>query len=197
MIGNSDDETNFSHKLFLTNRQVGNFCRAFAKHTSTDIKLSKTQLSKMIQSGGFISRHLGPFLRTGLPLMKSVIQPLAEGGLIPFGLAASTEDAGIHKKILGSHWIVLYVNTKTVTYFDSFGIEHIPKEIKKFINNKNIIANNFRIQGCDSVMCECFCIGFVDFMFKCNSLTDFTNLFSPDNFLKNDDIIINYFSTNL
>ena len=104
MIGNSDDETNFSHKLFLTNRHVGNFCRAFAKHTSTDIKLSKTQLSKMIQSGGIISRHLDPFLRTGLPLMKSVIQPLAEGGLIPFGLtsAASTEDAGIHKKILGS-----------------------------------------------------------------------------------------------
>ena len=75
MIGNSDDETNFPHKLFLTNRQVPNLRRAFAKHTSTDIKLSKTQLSKMIQPGGFLCRLLGPLLKTGLPLMKSVIQP--------------------------------------------------------------------------------------------------------------------------
>ena len=78
---------------------------------------------------------------------------------------------------IGTHWITLYVNTKTVTYFDSFGVEHIPKEIKKFINNKNIIANIFRIQAYDSVMCGYFCIGFIDFMFKGNSLTDFTNLF--------------------
>ena len=71
-----------------------------------------------------------------------------------------------------------------MTYFDSFEVEHIPKEIKNFINNKNIIANIFRIQAYDSVMCRYFYIGFIDFTFKGNSLTDFTNLFSPDNFKK-------------
>ena len=83
-----------------------------------------------------------------------------------------------------THWIALHVNTKTVTYFDSFGVEHIPKEIKNFINNKNIIANIVRIQACDSVMCGYFGIGFINFMFKGNSLTDFTNLFSSNNFKK-------------
>ena len=85
-----------------------------------------------------------------------------------------------------------------MTCFDSFGFEHIPKEIKNFINNKNIIANIFRIQAYDSVMCGYFSIGFINFMFKGNSLTDFANLFSPDNFKKkNDGIILNYFLTNL
>ena len=65
-----------------------------------------------------------------------------------------------------THWIALYVNNKTVTYFDSFGVEHIPKEIKKFINNKNIIANIFRLQAYDSIMCGYFCIGFINFMLK-------------------------------
>ena len=83
---------------------------------------------------------------------------------------------------IGTHWIALYGNTKTVTHFDSFRVEHIPKEIKKFINNKNIMTNIFRIQAYDSVMCGYFCTGFIDFMFKGNSLTDFTNLFSPNNF---------------
>ena len=64
---------------------------------------------------------------------------------------------------IGTHWIALYVNTKTVTYFDSFGVKHIPKEIEKFINNKNIITNIFRIQAYDSVMCGYFCIGFINF----------------------------------
>ena len=73
MIGNSKHETNFPDKLLLTNRQVASLCRTFAKHTSTIIKLSKTQLSKMIQSGGFLGRLLGPLLKTGLPLMKYVI----------------------------------------------------------------------------------------------------------------------------
>ena len=102
MIDNSDDNTNFPHELLLTNRQVANLCKDFAKHTSTDIKLSKTQLSKMIQSGGFLGRLLAPILRTGLPLMKSVIKPLAKSVLVPLGLtaAASTADAGIHKKNL-------------------------------------------------------------------------------------------------
>ena len=81
-----------------------------------------------------------------------------------------------------THWVALYVNNKTVTEFDSFGVEHIPKEIKKFIDNKNIISNIFRIQVYASVMCGYYCIGFINFMFKGNSLTDFTNLFSLDHF---------------
>ena len=101
MVG--DDETNFPHKLLLTNRQVANLRKAFANYLSTDIKLSKTQLSKMIQSGGFLGRLLGPLLKTGLPLIKNVIKPLAKSVLIPLGLtaAASAADAQIHKKILG------------------------------------------------------------------------------------------------
>ena len=105
MVGNSNvGNTNFPHELLLTNRQAENIRKAFANHLSTDIKLSKPQLSKMIQSGGFLGRLLGPLLKTGLPLMKSVIKPLAKSVLIPLGLtaAASAADAGIHKKILGS-----------------------------------------------------------------------------------------------
>ena len=93
---------------------------------------------------------------------------------------------------IGTHWVSLYVNNKTVTYFDSFGVEHIPKEIKKFINNKSIIADVFKIQAYDLVMRGYFCIGFIDFMFKGKHLTGFTNLFSPNDFKKNDDIILNY-----
>ena len=296
----------------------------------------------MIQSGGFPGKLLRPLLKTGLPLMKSVIKPLAESVLVPLGLTAavSAADAGIHKKILGSgkannnntiliisnnemndtlkivksledsgvllkgvsetiqneakeqrggfvsmllgtlgasllgdlltknlsgkgliragegtvragygskrsflkkiltptshpltnfeiqeyyqnesrfngvfsrdtlpnnnnnikngayvinldeyhdigtHWVALYLNNKTVTYFDSFGVEHIPKEVMKFIDNKSIITNIFRIQAYDSIMCGYFCIGFINFMFNGNSLTDYTNLFSPNDLKK-------------
>ena len=102
MVGNSNDNTNFSHELLLTNRQVTNIRKAFAKNTSTDIKLSKTQLSKMIQPGGFLGTLLGPLLKTGLHLMRSLLKPLAKSVLIPLGLtaAASAADAGIHKKNL-------------------------------------------------------------------------------------------------
>ena len=104
MVSNSNDNTNFPHELLLTNRQVANIRKAFANHSSIDIKLSKTQLSKMIQSGRFLGKLLGPLLKTGLPLRKSVIKPLAKSVLIPLGLTApaSAADAGIHKKILGS-----------------------------------------------------------------------------------------------
>ena len=104
MVGNSGGNTNFPHELLLTNRQVANIRKAFANHLSTDIKFSKTQLSKMIQLGGFLGKLLGPLLKTGLPSMKSVIKPLAKSVLVPVGLtaAASAADAGIHKKILGS-----------------------------------------------------------------------------------------------
>ena len=98
---------------------------------------------------------------------------------------------------IGTHWIALYVNNKTVTYFDSFGIEHIPKEVKNFVGNRNIISNIYRIQNYDSIVCRYFCIGFIDYMFKGKSLTDYTNLFSPNNFKRNDDIILNYFLNKL
>ena len=81
-----------------------------------------------------------------------------------------------------THWNALYVLNNNVTYFDSFGVEHIPKEIKKFIANKNIKTNIFRIQAYDSIMCGYFCIGFIDFMFAGKTLTEFSNLFSPNNF---------------
>ena len=98
---------------------------------------------------------------------------------------------------IGTHWVALHVNNNNVTYFDSFGVEHISKEIKGFIKNKNIKTNIFRIQACDSIMCGYFCIGFIDFMLKGTILTEYTNLFSPNSFKKNDDIILIYFMSNI
>ena len=93
----------------------------------------------------------------------------------------------------GTHWIALYVKNNAITYFDSFGVEHVSKEIKKFIGHKNIKTNIFRIQADNSIMCGYFCIGFIDFMIAGKSLIDFTSLFSPYDFRKNDDIILSYF----
>ena len=100
MIGNPNDETNFQYKLLLTNTQLSNLRKAFANKSSTDVKLSETQLSKMIQLGGFPGTLLGPLQKTRLPIIKNVIQPLAKSVLIPLGLtaAASAADAGIQKK---------------------------------------------------------------------------------------------------
>ena len=97
MIGSSDDETNFPHKLLLTNRQVINLRKDFAYRTTTDIKLSKAQLTKM-QKGGFL-RFLAPLLKSGLPLLKSVIKILR---MLSLTAAASATDAVINKIILGS-----------------------------------------------------------------------------------------------
>ena len=99
-----DDEANFPHKLLLTNKQVANLRQAFANYLSADIKLSKIQISKMIQSGRFLGRLLGPLLKTGSPLIKKVIKALAKSVLITLGLtvAASAADAGIYKNIVGS-----------------------------------------------------------------------------------------------
>ena len=97
---------------------------------------------------------------------------------------------------VGTHWIALFYNKNNIIYFDSFGIEHIPKEIKKFIGNKNIISNIFRIQSNNSIMCGYFCIGFIDFMLAGKKLSNFTNLFSPNNFEKNGNIILKYFMNN-
>ena len=304
-VSNSNDNTNFPHELLLTNRQVANICKAFANHSSIDIKLSKTQLSKMIQSGGFLGNLLG---KLAGPLMISlvisndemddilkIVKSLEDFGLLLKGVSETIQHeakeqrggflsmllgtlgtsllvdilskglsgkgvirAGegtiraFHKKSLtlpphpltnfeiqeyyqneprfngvfsrdnlcntikngaylinldeyhdiGTHWVALYVNNKIVTYFDSFGVEHIPKEIMKFIVRtsfglgsrcKKIITNIYRIQAYNSIMCGYFCIGFINFMFNGKSLTDYTNLFSPNDFNKNDDIILQYF----
>ena len=87
----------------------------------------------------------------------------------------------------------MYVKNNDITYFESFGVGHIPKEIIKLIGSKNVIANIFRIQAYDSIMCGNFCIGFIDFMLAGKRLTDYTNLFSPYDFKKNDDMIISFF----
>ena len=123
-------------------------------------------------------RFNGVFSRNNLPLK-------IEDGAYIINLHEYTD--------VGTHWIALFCNKNEVVYFDSFGVEHVPKEIKKFINNKNIIAKIFRIQANDSVMCGYFCIGFIDFMLADKKLTDYTNLFSPYDFKKNDNIILLYF----
>ena len=83
-----------------------------------------------------------------------------------------------------SELIILYILNNDDTYFNSFGTEHIPKEIRTFIGNKNIKTNIFRTQAYDSIMCGYFCIGFIEFMLPGKTLTKFTNLFSPNNFEK-------------
>ena len=111
---------------------------------------------------------------------------------------------------IGTHWVALYVqNNNNVIFFDSFGVEHIPKEIRAFINNnnndnnnnnnnnKNLKTNILRIQAYDSIMCGYFCIGFIDFMLEVKTLTEYTNLFSPNNFKKNDSIFLNYLMSNI
>ena len=98
----------------------------------------------------------------------------------------------------------MHVKNNDIIYFDSFGVEHIPKEIIKFIGRpsssaslrKNVKANVFRIQAYDSIMCGYFCIGLIDFMLKEKTLTEYTNLFSPNDFKRNDDTILNYFMSN-
>ena len=89
----------------------------------------------------------------------------------------------------GTHWITLFFKTNEAIYFDRFGIEHIPNEINKFIGNKNIKSNIFKLQAYDSIMCGYYCIEFINYMLKGKTLLDYTNLFSPNDFKKNDQII--------
>ena len=117
MLGDSNDKGNFPHELLLTDRQVSSIRKAFANNSSVDIKFSKTELPKMIQSGGFLGKLLGPLLKTGLLLIKNGITPLAKSVLIPLGLtaaAASAADAGMHKKILGSGNSTLIISNKDI-----------------------------------------------------------------------------------
>ena len=136
MIGNSNNEINFPHELLLTNRQVANLRKAFANSSSVDIKLSKTQLSKMIQSGGFLGRLLGPIVKTGLPLIKNLIKPLGRSVLIPLGLTAavSAADPGIHKKILVSGTTILIISNDE--------IKDIIK-IVKFLEDSGLLLKRF------------------------------------------------------
>ena len=127
VIGDSNDKTNFPHELLLKSRQVSSIRRAFANNSSVDIKFSKAQLSKMIQSGGFLGKLLGPLLKTGLPLIKNVINPL---GLTA---AASAADAGIHKKILGSG------NTTTLIISNK-DMEDLIKIVKS-LENSGLLLN--------------------------------------------------------
>ena len=89
----------------------------------------------------------------------------------------------------------MYALNDNVTYFDSFGVKHIPKEIKIFIDKSIVVTNIFRIQAYSSVIYGYFCIGFIDFLLGGKTLTDLTNLFSPNNFKQNDDTILKYFLT--
>ena len=91
---------------------------------------------------------------------------------------------------IGTHWVALYVQNNYVIYFDSVGVEHIPKEIRIFISNKNIKPNIVRKQTYDSIMCRCFCIEFTDFMLAGKTSTEFQNLLSPNNFKRNEDILL-------
>ena len=132
-------------------------------------------------------RFNGVFSRDNLP---NSIRPKGLSSAVKSGAYVINLD-GYHD--IGTHWVALYVNNKIVTYFDSFGVEHISKEIMKFIARKKIMANIYRIQAYDSIMCRYFRIGFINFMFNGKSLKDYTNLFSPNDFKKNDDIILKYF----
>ena len=122
MIG--DNKTNFLHKLLLTNRKVANIRKAFANNSSADIKLTKTRLSKMIQSGGFFGRLIGPLLKTGLPLIKNLIKPSAKSVLAPLGSTAAAADAAIHKKLGSNH------NNTRILIISNNEIEHIVKIVK-------------------------------------------------------------------
>ena len=94
---------------------------------------------------------------------------------------------------VGTHWMALFCNRNEIVYLDSFGVEHVPEEIKEFIWNKNIKANIFRVQPNDSVVCGYFWIGFINFILAGKKLTDYINLFSPRDFKKNDNIILSHF----
>ena len=306
------------HELLLTTRQNTKLHNAINNNSATDIKLSKAQIKKIIQSGGFLGKLLsklaGPLMKVALPLAKNVLDSLGltaamsaidgsiqkkihgsgvkliteqegmkdimkifralensgillkgvskakrggflsmllgtlgasllgnlltggKGGIIragdgivragsgskktlnsllPFHPLTNIEKSEYYKneprfngvysrnnlpnKIkkgayvinldeyenTGTHWVSLFVKVNKIIYFDSFGIEHIPKEINKFFNNNNnnnIESNIFRIQAYDSIMCGYFCIEFINYMLKGKTLLDYTNLFSPNDF---------------
>ena len=147
VVGDSNDEHNFSWKL-LTNTQVSKLHKAFANNSSANIKLSKTQLHKIGQSGGFLGRLLGPLLKTGLPLIGNVLKPLAKSVLIPLGLtpAASATDAAVHRKMFVSGTTTLIISNeemndimKIVKSLEESGLlmKRVSKIIRKRTKQKN------------------------------------------------------------
>ena len=126
-VGGSNDENNFLHKL-LTNTQVSKLYKAFANSSSANVKLSKSRLHRIGQSGGFLGSLLGPSLKTGLPLMQNVLKPLAKNVLILLGLTAvaSATDAAIHKKMFGSGNTTLIISYEEVN--DTTKIIKSPEE---------------------------------------------------------------------
>ena len=119
-----------------------------------------------------------PHPLTNLEIQKYKNEPRFNGVYSRDNLPKTKDGANIinldEYSDIGTHWVVLWVNNNNVTYFDPFGVE-----IKKFINNKNIKTNIFRVQAYDSIMYEYFCIGFIGFMLAGKKLTDYTNLFFP------------------
>ena len=137
-------------------------------HPLTDFEIQKYYQNQLNFNGVYIRNNL-PKIKNGIYIIK-----LDE------------------YKSIGTHWIA-YVNGSNVTYFDSFGVEHIPKEIKKSIGNKNITTNIYRIQRYNAVMSGYFCIGFIYFMLKRKSLLGYTSLLFPNEYQKNNKKILKYF----
>ena len=127
-------------------------------HSLTNFEIQKYYQNKL--------RFNGVFSRDNLPERSSTE---IKGGAYIINLDEYSD--------IGTHWVALYVQNNDVTYFDSFGVEHIPKEIKLFIGNKNIKTNIFIKRAYDSIMCRFFCIGFIDFTIAGKTLTEFTNVF--------------------
>ena len=160
----------------MTIRQKTKLRNAFNNNMSTDLKLSKAQISKIIQSGGFLGSLLS---KLAVPLMEVAI---------PLLLSLDWIDIGLDR-----YWIALFCNRNEIVFFESSGVQHVPREIKEFIGTTNIKANICQVEANDSVMCGYFCIGFIEFMLAGKKLTDYTSLISPHGFKKNDDIILSYF----
>ena len=129
---NMFDGNDLPHELLLTTRQKTKIRNAFNNNTSTNIKLSKAQINKIIQSGGFLGKLLGPLLKAGLPLIKNVIKSLGKSVLIPLGItaAASVADAGRHQKILGSETTALIISNEEMN-------DHI--KIVQALENSNVL----------------------------------------------------------
>ena len=132
VVGDLNHENNFQHKLLLTNTQVSRLRKAFANKSSANIKLSKTQLHKIVQPEGFLGRLLKPLLKPGLPLMTNVLKPLVKSVLIPLGLtsAAAAIDAAIHKEMLGSGTGSLDLAKQTTLIISNEEMNDIMKIVK-------------------------------------------------------------------
>ena len=135
MIGNANDEINFTQKLLLTNRQVSKLLKAFANNRSAVKELSNTQLSKIIQLSRFLGRLLGPLLQTGLPLMKNVPKPIAKSVLIQLGLGLTTTtlaaDVVILKKLISARTIAVIISNEEMG--DVMKIIKFPEESRLLI----------------------------------------------------------------